>query len=249
MSPQENTDHKVPASPMGFATTHWSVVLAASDPQAPQARDALEQLCRAYWYPLYGFVRKAGYAHEDAQDLTQEFFARLLARNDFARADRSRGRFRAYLLGALRHFLADERDKALARKRGGAFQIISLDDPAAEARLSAEPAAADPEQLYDRRWALTLLSQVLRRLGEEFAAAGKTRLFEELQVFLTMEKQDISYDQAARRLGLTDGAVRVAVHRMRQRYGEIFREEIAHTVARPEEIDGEIRHLLAVLGQ
>ena len=243
-------DSEQPAQPGVFATTHWSVVLAAGQVESPRASAALEELCRTYWPPLYGFIRRAGHAHADAQDLTQEFFARLLARNDFARADQNRGRFRSYLLGALRHFLSDERDRAAARKRGSGLHFVDWDEAAAEEHLRTEPVATlNPEALYDRRWALTLVSQVLQRLSDEFSTLGKASVFVELQPFLMMEKADIAYGPAARKLGLSEGAVRVAVHRMRQRYGEIFREEIAHTVDRPEEIDGEISHLLAALGR
>lgn len=233
-----------------FATTHWSVVLAAGQVDSPEAEAALETLCRAYWYPIYGFVRRAGHGHAQAQDLTQEFFFRLLARNDFARAKRDRGPFRAYLLGALRHFLADAWDKASARKRGGAFQFVALEEATAEERQRLEPPAiSDPERLYDRRWALTLLNRVLQRLRDEYRAAGKESLFAVLEPLLTQAKADVTGGAAAQRLGLSEGATRVALHRLRQRYGRIFREEIAHTVARPEEIEDEIRHLLAALGE
>jgi len=231
-----------------FATTHWSVVLAAQAAHTPHAADALEKLCRTYWYPLYAYVRREGSSAADAQDLTQEFFARLLAKNYLAQVERQKGKFRSFLLAALRHFLADQRGRARAVKRGGAADCISLDAQTAEERYRLEPVdRMDAEKIYERRWALTLLEQVLRQLEAEFAATGKRQLFEQLKVFLLEEKGVGSYAESAARLEMTEGALRVAVHRLRQRYGELFRDEIAHTVARPDEIEEEVRHLLRVL--
>ena len=231
-----------------FATTHWSVVLAAGETASPQAAQALEKLCRAYWYPLYAYLRRRGYGEQDAQDLTQGFFARLLERNDLEAVGRQKGKFRSFLLAALNHFLSDEWDRERAQKRGGGQTFISLDDQTAEERYRLEPAdELNPEKIYERRWALTLLEQVLRQLEAEFAATGKRQLFEQLKVFLLEDKGVGSYADTAARLEMTEGALRVAVHRLRQRYGELFRDEIAHTVARPEEIEEEVRHLLSVL--
>ncbi|MEK7675189.1 MAG: sigma-70 family RNA polymerase sigma factor [Verrucomicrobiota bacterium] len=231
-----------------FATTHWSVVLAAQAAHTPQAAKALEKLCRTYWYPLYAYVRREGSSALDAQDLTQEFFARLLEKNYLGQVAREKGKFRSFLLAALRHFLADQRDRARAVKRGGGADCISLDAQTAEERYRLEPAdELNPEKIYERRWAMTLLDQVLRHLEAEFAATGKRPLFEHLKVFLLDEKGVGSYAETAARLEMTEGALRVAVHRLRQRYGELFRNEIAHTVARPDEIEEEVRHLLRVL--
>jgi RNA polymerase sigma-70 factor (ECF subfamily) len=231
-----------------FATTHWSVVLAAGHDSAPGAREALEKLCRTYWYPLYAYIRRRGYGEQDAQDLAQGFFARLVERNYLEAVGRQKGKFRSFLLAALNHFLSDEWDRARAEKRGGGQTFISLDDHTAEERYRQEPAdELNPEKIYERRWALTLLEQVLRQLEAEFAATGKRQLFEQLKVFLLEDKGVGSYAESAARLEMTEGALRVAVHRLRQRYGELFHDEIAHTVARPDEIEEEVRHLLRVL--
>jgi RNA polymerase sigma-70 factor (ECF subfamily) len=231
-----------------FATTHWSVVLAAGHDSAPGAGAALEKLCRTYWYPLYAYIRRRGYGEHDAQDLAQGFFARLVERNYLEAVGRQKGKFRSFLLAALNHFVSDEWDRARAKKRGGGQTFISLDDQSAEERYRQEPAyELSPEKIYERRWAMTLLDQVLRQLETEFAATGKQRLFEQLKVFLLDEKGVGSYADTAARLEMTEGALRVAVHRLRQRYGELFRDEIAHTVASPDEIEDEVRHLLTVL--
>ena len=231
-----------------FRTTHWSVVLAARDQGSPQTAAALEKLCRAYWYPLYAYVRRRGYGEQDAQDLTQGFFARLVEKNYLQAVGQQKGKFRSFLLAALNHFVSDEWDRARAEKRGGRQTFISLDDHTAEERYRQEPAdELNPEKIYERRWALTLLDQVLGQLEAEFAATGKRQLFEQLKVFLLEDKGVGSYAETAARLEMTEGALRVAVHRLRQRYGELFRDEIAHTVARPEEIEEEVRHLLRVL--
>jgi len=231
-----------------FVTTHWSVVLEARDQRSPQAAAALEQLCRTYWYPLYAYVRRRGYGEHDAQDLAQGFFARLVERNYLEAVGRQKGKFRSFLLAALNHFVSDEWDRARAEKRGGRETFISLDDQTAEDRYRQEPAdELSPERIYERRWAMTLLDQVLRQLEAEFAATGRLRLFEQLKVFLLDEKGVGSYAETAARLEMTEGALRVAVHRLRQRYGELFRDEIAHTVASPDEIEDEVRHLLSVL--
>jgi RNA polymerase sigma factor (sigma-70 family) len=231
-----------------FATTHWSAVLAAGRAASPSAAAALEQLCRTYWYPLYAFVRRQGHSPHDAQDLTQAFFARLLQKNYVAQADRERGRFRTFLLAALSHFLADEWDKARRLKRGGDREIISFDAASAEERYQLEPIdKLDAAKLYERRWVTTLFEKVLVRLEQDFRDAGKGGLFDELKNSLLAEEPGLSYAQLGARLGLTEDAVKQAMHRMRRRYRELFREEIAQTVASPEEVEDELKHLFAVL--
>lgn len=238
---------RLAASPV-FVTTHWSVVLTAGRHDTTRARDALARLCQTYWHPLYAYVRRLGHSPHDAQDLTQEFFARLLAKNYLADADESRGRFRSFLLASLKHFLANEWDKASAQKRGGGQLPISIDVAAAETSCHFEP--ADPttaEKIYERRWALTLLDRVLRRLREEYVRDGKEKLFEQLKPTLTEASRSVAYAEIARRLDTTEGAVKVAVHRLRHRYRELLRAEIADTVASPEEVEDELRNLFAAL--
>lgn len=231
-----------------FATTRWTVVLNAQQADSTLAHDALEKLCHAYWYPLYAFVRRQGHDAHDAQDLTQEFFARLLEKNYLEDVDRAKGRFRSFLLAALKHFLANEWDRRRAQKRGGAKTHVPIDNQSAETRYGLEPAHdQSPEKLFERRWALTLLDQVLNRLREEFVAAGKVEQFDELKITLTADRRSVPYTDLGARLGLSEGAVKVAVHRLRQRYREVLRAEIAHTVARPSDVEEEIRHLFAAL--
>lgn len=231
-----------------FATTHWSVVLAAGNGTSPGTSEALEKLCRTYWYPLYAYVRRRGYEAHDAQDLTQEFFARFLAKNYLDRADRQRGKFRSFLLASLNNFLADEWDKAKAQKRGGAHAFISLDDEEVEKRYLLEPASdLTPEKIFERRWALTLLDQALERLREEMAAAGKAGQFELLKRFLASETASGDYASVGPQLNMNASQVAMLVHRLRQRYREHLRLEIAHTVASPVEIDEEMRHLIEVI--
>jgi RNA polymerase sigma-70 factor (ECF subfamily) len=229
-------------------TTQWSVVAAAGRRSSPESREALAALCTSYWYPLYALVRSQGYTADDAQDVTQDFFAGLLARNDFAAADRTKGRFRSYLSGALRHFLANARDRARARKRGAGRAPLSLDFVTAETRFSREPAHTfTAERAFARRWALTLLEQVLLQLRAEFAASGRESLFDRLKVVLSGEQGSASYAALAADLEMTEGAVKVAIHRVRRRYRELLREQIARTVAEPELIDDEIRDLFVAL--
>jgi len=231
-----------------FATTQWSAILAAGDASSPVAHAALEALCRTYWYPLYAYVRRKGYAAEDAQDLTQEFFARLLARNYLNVADRNKGKFRSYLLGSLEHFLAREWTKAHAQKRGGGQAVHSLDETDAENRYLLEPAhALTAEKIFDRRWATTLLGQAMSRLREECVANHKGDLFGKVESLLSGEKGEASYAEVGAALKMSEGAIKVAVHRLRQRYGELVRAEIAQTVATPEEADEELRYLFTVL--
>jgi DNA-directed RNA polymerase specialized sigma24 family protein len=245
-SPQSR--HLAGAGPRVFATTHWSVVLAAGDTKSPQAKDALEKLCRAYWYPLYVYVRRKGYPADDAKDLTQEFFARLLARNYLSVADRNRGKFRSFLVGSLEHFLAREWTKAHAHKRGGGQPLFSLDEMEAENLYLLEPVhELAAERIFDRRWATTLLDQAMARLRAQCLAGGKGDLFEKTQKYLSGEKGESSYADIAGTMNMSEGALKVAVHRLRQRYGELVRAEIVQTVATPEEADEELQYLFAVL--
>jgi len=231
-----------------FATTHWSIVLQAAETDSPQAAEALARLCRAYWYPLYAYVRRQGHTVEDAQDLTQEFFARLLERKSLRLADRTRGRFRTFLLTSLKHFLINEWKQANRQKRGGGLQIISLDAEATETRFQAEPADnRSPDKAFERRWAMVLLDRALDQLQREFAAAERGQVFEELKATLTGQDNESSYAEIGGRLGMAEGNVKTAVHRLRRRYRELLREEIALTVEDPEAIDEEMRDLFAAL--
>ena len=246
---ETENSHASPVGAFKFTTTHWSVVVMAQEPDSPHAAEALERLCRTYWYPLYAFVRRQGCTPEDAQDLTQEFFARLLAKNYLAQVERQKGKFRSFLLAALRHFLSDQRDRARAVKRGGGADCLSLDAQTAEERYHLEPVdRMDAEKTYERRWAMTLLEQALTRLRDENVAAGKAVLFERLRSFVAGET-DSSCAEAAAQLALTESALKSALHRLRQRYRELVREEIAHTVADPAEIDDELSYLIAVMTQ
>jgi RNA polymerase sigma-70 factor (ECF subfamily) len=231
-----------------FVTTHWSLVVSAGRNDTTHARNALEKLCRAYWFPIYAFVRRQGHGPHDAQDLTQEFFARVLGKDYFADADPSKGRFRSFLLASLKHFLANEWDKAKAQKRGGGQVMIPIDIKSAENSGGFEPADnLTAEKIFERRWALTLLEQVLRRLRAEYTRDGKENLFEQLKPTLTEVSRSVRYAEIATRLGTSEGAVKVAVHRLRQRYREVLRAEIADTVASPGEVEDEIRNLFAAL--
>ena len=223
-------------------------MLAAGLQPSPQTDEALEALCRAYWYALYAFVRRQGYDVADAQDLTQEFFARFLEKKYIERADPSRGRFRTFLLACLKNFLANERDRARSQKRGVAFQIISWDEHVAENQFSSEPGSdMPPEDMFEKRWAALLLEQVLVRLRAEFEATGKTEAFDALKMFLWGADSAISYPELSAQLGMSEGAARVAVHRFRQRYRELLRTTIGDTVADPKDVDDELRHLISVI--
>lgn len=232
-----------------FCTTRWTVVMAAGRQPSPQADAALDALCRTYWYPLYAYVRRRGCSREDAEDLTQGFFAKLLARNDLAGLSNEKGKFRAFLLAAIKHFLANEWDRARARKRGGGVATLSLDWQDAETRYCVEPVDdLTPDKLFDRAWGVTLLERVILRLRDEQAAAGHARLFASLRPFLAFGTGAIPYAEAAAQLGLTEGAVRVATHRLRRRYRELLRHEISQTLADPSGLDDELRALFAAFG-
>jgi RNA polymerase sigma factor (sigma-70 family) len=230
-----------------FTTTHWSVVLAAQG-ASPAAEEALEKLCRTYWRPIYGFVRRQGIGAEEAKDLTQGFFALLLERRDLNAVRQEKGRLRSYLLTSLKHFLANERNRAMAIKRGAGQRLIPLEDLRERERIGFEHRETLPaDQIYESRWALSLLDQVLARLREEYRAAGNIRLFDRLQKSLTDEPDRLSPAETAREFGMTESAVRQASYRLRQRYRQLLREEIAHTVMAAGDIEDELRHLVAVL--
>ncbi len=231
-----------------FQTTRWSLVLRAGGHDAPAARLALESLCKQVWYPLYGYVRRRGFSPEDAQDLVQGFFARLFESGDLANVSPERGRLRSFLLAALKHHIANHRRGAQTLKRGGALHVVSIDLDDAEGRFSAEPADLEtPDRAFDRRWAQTLLERVLVTLGDEFRAAGRRELFLLLEPSLSGEAPD--HIDVAKKMGMTHGAVKVAAHRLRKRYGELLRREIAQTLARPEEVEDEIQNLFEALGE
>ncbi|GAC1335095.1 MAG: sigma factor [Isosphaeraceae bacterium] len=230
-----------------FATTHWGVVLAARDRTGPGARAALEQLCSSYWYPVYAFVRSKGNSPDEAQDLVQGFFARLLEKDDLLVVDPAKGRFRSFLMASCSHFLANQRDRERRLKRGGGRQPVTIDTFEAESRYRREPAdERTPERIYMRRWASTLIERVLDRLGNEMAALGKSSLFETLKPLLIGDDA-VSYRRQGAMIGLGEGAARVAVHRMRTRYREILREEVGRTVDDPADVDQEIRGLFDAL--
>ena len=233
-----------------FATTHWSVVMSAGQSESPQAAQALERLCRTYWYPLYAYVRRRGHGPDDAKDLTQEFFARLLEKKSLARADRAKGRFRSFLLGALNHFLADEKDRAEAKKRGGGQTLISWDQDDAEERIGAEPMdELSPERIFERRWALSVLEQATKRLRNEYHATGQAQLFEHLKSYIEGGTDTPSYAETAIQLDLSESAVKSAIFRFRRRYHELVRAEVGQTVADANELDEELRQLRAVFGE
>src|SRR5438105_6621319 len=237
-----------PAKAEWFTATHWSVVLTAGQNSSPQAAEALKKLCRTYWYPLYAYVRRQGHSPPDAQDLTQEFFARLLARNYLGTVGREKGKFRSFLLAALNHFIADERDRAKAAKRGGGKTLISLDEEDAESRYQADMASPlSPDKIFEKRWATTLLDQAFVKLREEAVAAGHAARFERLKIFLEDGTEPGDYDAVRAELGMAANTVAATVHRLRQRYRELVRAEIANTVASSEEIEDEMHHLFSVL--
>ncbi len=236
--------------PPAFDTTHWSRVLEASGDDPDTARTALEQLCRTYWRPVYAFVRGRGYSPEDAQDLTQEFFSRLIASGGLATADPAKGRFRSFLLASATHFLANDWDRTHAQKRGGGAPVFSLDDPETERWIQeGVNENSTPETLFERRWAETLLESVLLRTREDWNRRDKLERFDLLKGFLTDRRGEVSFTNVAGQLGLSVPALRSLVHKLRALYREIFLEEIAHTVASPKDIGDEIRALFAALGE
>ena len=233
-----------------FATTHWSVVLQAGHQELPQAAEALEELCHTYWYPLYVFVRRRGYRPEDAQDLTQAFFAHLLRKDFLSGVGPEKGRFRSFLLACLKHFLRDEWEKMRTAKRGGPDPELLLDLEQAETRYRREARVeATAESLYERRWALDVLDHVLEQLRGEAVVQGKVVVFDGLQGRLLGERPTETYAHLGARLGMSETAVKVTVHRLRQRYRELLREQIAHTVTHPEEIEEEMRYLFEVVSR
>jgi RNA polymerase sigma factor (sigma-70 family) len=233
--------------PTAFTTTHWSVVLEAQG-ESPAAQEALERLCRTYWRPLYGFVRRQGVSPEDAQDLTQGFFALLLERRDLRSVRKEKGRLRSYLLSALKHFLTDERRRAMAIKRGKGERLIPLEQLRAEEWGGMEPAdQLTAERIYERRWASTVLERVLSRLEDKYRTRGNVALFDSFNQLLADEPGAPSQADIAAQLGMTENAVSQAFHRFRQSYQSLLREEIAHTVATPGDIENELRYLIAVI--
>ena len=230
-----------------FATTHWSLILQAVDEEGEGSQSALESLCRAYWYPLYAYARRSGRSPHDAQDLTQSFFNYLLEKKLLAKADPGAGRFRSFLLGSFRHFTSNEDQRAFALKRGGSVVTISWDAAQAEEQFADEPSTSEtPETIYERTWAVAVLDRALELLRHEYAEGGKAALFDALNVFLTGDRGP-AYAEMAARLGLTEAHIKVTVHRLRQRYRELLRSTVAHTVASPLDVDTELHHLFAAL--
>ena len=230
-----------------FPNTHWSVVLAATQGRAAEAEAALEVLCRAYWYPLYAYARRCGQPHADAQDLTQEFFGRLLERRWLDAADREKGKLRSFLIVSFKHFMSEQWRRTQAQRRGGGQSQERFDTSFAEGRYAADPTALAPDETYDRQWALRLLDLALARLRGEFEAAGKTGDFDALKDCLMAARGGIDYATLSRQLGVAEGTVRVAAHRLRKRFREIYREEVALTLADDGDIEAELRHLAAAL--
>lgn len=252
-TPQENSPDpagrgREAAGSFDFRTTHWSVVLLAGGGDSPDAADALEALCRTYWYPLYAFVRRKGHSPEDSQDLVQGYFELLLTRRDLMGVHPCKGRFRTFLLTTMGHFLANQWDRARAAKRGGGVEIVSMDSADPEERYRYEPRGeVTPETLFEVAWAARLLDTVLARLRAECTAEGQTERFEALKEFLVGERGALPYATVAERLQMTEQGVKSAIHRLRVRFRAVFREEIARTVGSEDEIDGELRHLVRVM--
>ncbi len=237
-------------SPVGsarFTTTHWSVILEAACPEAPGSVDAFARLYRDYWHPLYAYLRRRGYSHHEAEDLNQGFLVSLLERDRLRDLERGGGRFRSFLLKALQNFLANEWDRATAAKRGGGQAIVPLDDVNAESRLLADPTQAAPETGFDREWAFTVIDHAMRALAFELRAAGKETLYDHLRPHLQGDRNGRPYAEIAADLGMSEGAVKVGVHRLRQRYGELLQAEVARTVGSEAEIAEELRHLIAIV--
>src|SRR5262245_7782867 len=251
MAPSSSNQDSSPGRSMQFTTTHWSVVLSAREQSSPVAQIALEQLCRAYWYPLYAHARRRGHDHHSAEDLTQEFFARLLDKEWLNSVSPHKGRFRTFLLAALDHFLANEWRRGQALKRGGGQTIVSLEEThSGEERFAREPASEGvPERAFDRLWATTVLDQAMTRLQREFSDRGKAAHFDDWKVFLGREATAQDCQASGQRLGMSEGAVTVAVHRFRERYGDLLRETVAQTVAQTADVDEELSYLFALLNE
>ena len=233
-----------------FATTHWSTVLAAGDSASPGSWEALEKLCRTYWFPLYAFVRRKGYSVEDAEDLVQDFFSTFLQKGYVGRADPARGRFRTFLLTSMQNLLHNAQDRLVALKRGGGQRQLSWDIAATEERYRTElQESLTPEKAFEKRWAATLLEEVLERVREDFKLQGRAELFEQLKGHLWAEDDAVPYAQLGVQLGMTPLALKVTVHRLRQRFGERLREEIAHTVSEPAQVEDEIQYLIGLFGE
>lgn len=232
----------------GFNTTHWTVVLLAGQQTSPEAAAALENLCRTYWYPLYAYARRRGHSPPDGQDLTQQFFALFLEKKYFGLANPDRGRFRSFLLASFKHFLTNEYNRSRTAKRGGQYGFVSCDD--AEARYGNELMhETSPDKLFEQTWVLTLLEQVMKSLQQEYVRTGKAKLFEALEGFLSGEKSEITYKEIGAGLHMGESAVKMAVSRLRHRYGELLRGEIAHTVSGQTSVEDELRHLLGALSR
>ena len=239
------TMHNVPARSQ-FPTTRWTLVLAAVDPHRKETRSALASLCESYWYPLYAYLRRWGYPADQAQDLTQEFFIRVLEGRYLDRADPEKGRFRSFLLTSLKFFVADEGDRQRAHKRGGGV-VVPLEFGSSEERYLREPSHDEtPERIFERRWALSVLERVVEKLRGEFVQHGRPEHFERLKLYL-LGQSDAPYAALAREMNTSEGALKVAIHRLRKRYRDVFRQEIADTVADPAEVESELRYLAAVL--
>jgi RNA polymerase sigma factor (sigma-70 family) len=249
MPPQDEAPANGPATGAGFGTTHWSTVLAAGQQDdSTSARDALERLCRTYWRPLYAYARRQGYNPPDGEDLTQQFFAGFLERNYFGLAHPDRGRFRSFLLSSFKHFLANEYHRSRAARRGGRFTFVPWDEADPEAHYRGEPACeASPDKLFERTWVLALLEKVMKDLQQEYARAGNEKVFNTLEVFLSGEKSEATYVQIGAGLQMSESAIKMAVLRLRRRYGELLRTEIAHTVTGRGSVEDELRHLLGAM--
>lgn len=246
--PDRIRNHTTPNGTARFATTHWSVVRAAAKPQSSKYRQAIETLCRTYWFPLYAYLRRRGYDCHQSEDYTQAFFAHLLEKQGLGLADPKQGKFRSFILAGLKNFIANELDRIRAQKRGGGKKIFSLDVDDAEHQYTLEPICQlTPEKLFERSWAMTLLNRTMAALQAEFVGRNKQKLFEHLKVYLTVKKSSTSYQDAAAQLNMTEAAIKVAVHRLRKRYRELLRNEIAQTVTTEEQIGEEIRDLFAAL--
>jgi RNA polymerase sigma-70 factor (ECF subfamily) len=246
VAPRNEPD--VPAKAQ-FDTTRWSIVVSAAQRSSPESQAALETLCRAYWHPLYAYARRRGYSFEDASDLTQEFFARLLEKGSLLQADRAKGKFRSFLLASLKHFLANQWDKASAQRRGGGRTVVSIDATAADTWYGLQPAHdLTAEKIFERRWALTLLENVLLRLRAEYLSSDKGDLFKALKSAIVEPGEAAAYRDLGSKLGMSEGAVKVAVHRLRKRYRDLLVDEIAHTVASRADVEEELQTLLTAVG-